>query len=175
MKNTLNTDARAAILEQLNAIDTRLISERAALKAEIATLTASISKGVPDMKNYATYNEYACALFEYKSNAEKLTFARQKLEAYNTANSVSVYPENGRKLYAEYKALNNSDRVQVIDNNRKNFELVLAALDELNALILEDHKAESMTPATIPYMESSTERDIKTAREILSRIITAGA
>lgn len=173
MKNkTDNTDARAAILAELSAIDTRLLAEREALKAEIATLAASVSKGEPEMKNYTNYNDYACALFEYKSNADKLTFARQRLTACNTPNG---YPDNGRKLYADYKALNNRDRAALITDNRKYFEAVLSILDDLEALILEDHRAESLTRASFAYMELEQERNTKKARAALLKILEAAS
>lgn len=168
MRHTTNDTNRLELLNELKDIDTTFRAERAAIRAEFNTLARAANADAPRMENFATYDEYAEALFEYNSRAAKLTFARKRLEDYETHDGVSVFPANAKDIYWQYSAANKLDRAAIVNEYKKNFDAVFECLDRLQELAEEDD-----TASRYAHMFSFCgldKRDIRSARETIERI-----
>lgn len=168
MRHTTNDTKRLELLNELKDIDTTFRAERAAIRAEFNTLAKAASADAPRIENFATYDEYAEALFEYNSRAAKLTFARKRLEDYETGGGVSAFPESAQEIYWQYSAANKLDRAAIVNEYKKSFDAVLECLDRLEELVAEDNTANHY--AHMFWLPSPEDRDIKSARETIERI-----
>lgn len=168
MRYTTNDTNRLELLNELKDIDMTFKAERAALRAEYNTLAKAASADAPKMQNFATYNEYAEALFEHNSLAAKLTFARKRLEDYETNGGVSVFPASAKEIYWQYKAANNLNRAAIVNEYKKSIDAVIECLDRLQELAKEDDTANNY--AHLFKFISPEDRDIKSARETIERV-----
>ncbi len=168
MRYTTNDTNRLELLNELKDIDTTFRAERAAIRAEYNTLAKAASADAPKMQNFATYDEYSEALFEYNSVAAKMTFARKRLEDYETNGGVSAFPASAKEIYWQYKAVNKLDRAAIVNEYKKSIDAVLECLDRLQELVKEDNTANNY--AHMFWLPSPEDRDIKSAREIIERI-----
>lgn len=168
MRHTTNDTNRLELLNELKDIDTTFKAERAAIRAEFNTLAKAASADAPKPQNFATYNEYAEALFEYNSIAAKLTFARKRLEDYETGGGVSAFPENAKEIYWQYRAAKKLDRAAIVNEYKKSFDAVFECLDRLQELAQEDDTASRY--ANMFSLCGLEIRDIKIVRENIERI-----